>query len=285
MENNIEGVEFEEVPKVELPKKMSYFNVKEALYALFSELEENCGELTDDLDARMKALDIKLEDKMHSIFFIKKEKEQDILMLKDEITRLGTKIKSIDNVIKKVKEIGLDATLEFGKNGKSGNKTLKYPDLSMWTVNRESLVVPEDLSETIRYGLQILQDTVRELEMNSSTEDDNKDGEVFKYSISYSNLTIQEASAIILLLEDDSRLATNASVAIMNTHPDIGVAINTDVIKKRIKYNEQILTEPDLFKKETEEGLEGTDAITTDDDRLKEVFDYKLVIKPSITFK
>ena len=118
-------------------------------------------------------IDIKLEDKMHSIFYIKKEKENDILMLKDEITRLSTKVKSITNVITKVKEIGLDAVLEFGANGKSGNKTLKYPDLSIWTVNRESLVVPEDLSEALGYGKQLTYDGEEELaaidNINAST--------------------------------------------------------------------------------------------------------------------
>ena len=252
MENdNIGGIEFEAIPKVQLPKKMSYFNVKEAYYALFSELEENCGELTDDLDARIKELDIKLEDKMHSIFFIKKEKENDILMLKDEITRLGTKVKSIDTVIKKVKEIGLDAVLEFGANGKSGNKTLKYPDLSIWTVNRESLVVPEDLSEAMKYGRDLLLEGEEELAL--------QDGCMFEYTLKLEHLCVDCVKAIRGAIETVHTM----------TDEDILVNIKTDIIKERIRDNKLLSEE-----------------LTIDEQRpLSNVFEYQLVTKPSVTFK
>jgi len=253
MENdNIGGIEFEAIPKVQLPKKMSYFNVKEAYYALFSELEENCGELTDDLDARIKELDIKLEDKMHSIFFIKKEKENDILMLNDEITRLGTNVKSIDIVIKKVKEIGLDAVLEFGANGKSGNKTLKYPDLSIWTVNRESLVVPEDLSEALAYGRNLLLEGEEELAL--------QDGKLFKYTIHLPELCVDCVKAISTAIK---------TVHIMKDE-DIQININTDEIKDRIRINKQLAIEHPMFEDEIKD---------------KHVLEYQLVTKPSVTFK
>ena len=248
------SIEFEEVPKVQLPKKMSYFNVKEAYYTLFSELEDNMGELTDDLEARIKELDIKLEDKMHSIFFIKKEKENDILMLKDEVTRLTGKVKSITNVISKVKEIGLDAVLEFGANGKSGNKTLKYPDLSIWTVNRESLVVPEDLSSAIGYGRQLLFEGEEELAA--------KDGKLFNYTINLSELCVDCIKAI--------------GNAIRTVHifkdEDIVVSINTNEIKERIRYNREIENPAELFPEDT--------IITP-----KNVLEYQLITKPSVTFK
>jgi len=252
MENDsVGGVEFEAIPKVQLPKKMSYFNVKEAYYALFSELEDNMGELTDDLEARIKELDIKLEDKMHSIFFIKKEKENDILMLKDEITRLGTKVKSIDTVIKKVKEIGLDAVLEFGANGKSGNKTLKYPDLSIWTVNRESLVIPENLSEAMAYGKNLLLDGEEELAAI--------DGKLFKYTFTVDDLCPDGLKEIIKLVETVRKIADD----------NVKVAINTDEVKERIKYNREVES-PTIF-----------DEVIV----LKNVLDYQLVTKPSVTFK
>jgi len=251
MENNLEGVEFEAIPKVQLPKKMSYFNVKEAYYALFSELEDNMGELTDDLETRIKELDIKLEDKMHSIFFIKKEKENDILMLKDEVTRLTGKIKSITNVISKVKEIGLDAVLEFGANGKSGNKTLKYPDLSIWTVNRESLVVPENLSDVMVYGKNLLLEGEEELAL--------QDGCLFEYTLKLEHLCVDCVKAISGAIK---------TVHIMKDE-DILVNIKTDIIKERIRDNK--------FKNEDLRFDDGEDA--------KNVLEYELVIKPSVTFK
>ena len=264
-------IEFEEVPKVQLPKKMSYFNVKEAYYALFSELEDNMGELTDDLEARIKELDIKLEDKMHSIFFIKKEKENDILMLKDEVTRLTGKVKSITNVISKVKEIGLDAVLEFGANGKSGNKTLKYPDLSIWTVNRESLVVPENLSDAIAYGKDLLLEGEEELA--------TKDGKLFKYTITISDLCPTCTKDIIKAIE------TVHAVYLEN----VTLTINIDEVKERIRYNQQLLDNPTLFDEEpgTSEEVSNEDItdVEFEDTRLKNVLDYKLITKPSVTFK
>lgn len=205
-------------------KKLSYFNIKEAFYALFNELEENDGELTEEIQVEFASLELSLEDKMHSLFYIKKEKEAAKAMLSDEIKRLTVKVKSLDKVIERVKAMALDATIEFGKTGKTGNKSLKYEDLSIYTVNKETLIEPDDSKSFMDMAKYLLEADLFE-------DGDEIEAELFEFSCALKKMSLKKAKLLQNLFPIETIIPS----------------VNKDEMEKRIKSNKELTKQGSLF--------------------------------------
>lgn len=124
--------------------KQSLFAIESRYQAIIEELENNGGELTDELAEELAITEQDLTNKLDSYRKAMQilEGEQDTI--KVEIERLRGISKTKDNTIKRLKTSALDAVLRFGDVGKSGNKTIVLPDCKFFTVNTKSVQLDEN---------------------------------------------------------------------------------------------------------------------------------------------
>lgn len=104
----------------------SIFNIQQDLYSIFSNIEENEGELTPELE---EALTIKREEfstKIQGYVAFIKQLELDNKGIKEEIARLKDLQKSKERTIDNLKKIMAMAINAFGDTNKSGTKFLDY---------------------------------------------------------------------------------------------------------------------------------------------------------------
>jgi hypothetical protein len=130
---------------------MNLFNISEEYLKLIDEIEFQDGVLEEDQVKQLEIIESELESKLHAYYYIIKQKEAEMALLKDERDRLSTLTKSKENLISRLKESVLAAVTLFGEDGKSGNKKIKYHDLSLYTVNKSSVHVDEDIFEELDY--------------------------------------------------------------------------------------------------------------------------------------
>lgn len=126
--------------------KKSIFTLGEEYLNCLYELEENGGELTDDINDRLNINKDELENKINNycdyINLLKKESE----FLEDKIKELKSKIKSKENTTDRIKEyikLAINTWGEIPKNSK--NKNIKTLEHSVTFVNKPKLVVNDEI--------------------------------------------------------------------------------------------------------------------------------------------
>lgn len=122
----------------------SIFNIQQDLYAIFSSIEENEGELTPELE---EALTIKREEfntKIQGYVAFIKQLELDNKGIKEEIARLKDLQKSKEKTIDNLKKIMAMAINDFGDTNKSGTKFLDYGTGKVSIRKSDSIEVDEE---------------------------------------------------------------------------------------------------------------------------------------------
>lgn len=122
----------------------SIFNIQQDLYAIFSSIEENEGEITPDLE---EALTIKREEfntKIQGYVAFIKQLELDNKGIKEEIARLKDLQKSKEKTIDNLKKIMAMAINDFGDTNKSGTKFLDYGTGKVSIRKSDSIEVDEE---------------------------------------------------------------------------------------------------------------------------------------------
>lgn len=122
----------------------SIFNIQQDLYAIFSSIEENEGELTPELE---EALTIKREEfntKIQGYVAFIKQLELDNKGIKEEIVRLKDLQKSKEKTIDNLKKIMAMAINDFGDTNKSGTKFLDYGTGKVSIRKSDSIEVDEE---------------------------------------------------------------------------------------------------------------------------------------------
>lgn len=129
----------------------SLFEITSDLRLILNELEENGGELTEELAS---ALDItqdnfrnKIEDYCQVITMYNSEVE----CCKQEKDRVNTIQKTKKNIIERLKLKLLDAVKEFGDTGKSGNKIVELPTRKLYTKSIDSVEENENRKGKLAY--------------------------------------------------------------------------------------------------------------------------------------
>ena len=122
-----------------------YVKLLDALESVIDNLGED--ELLEEIaEDTIKELEIKEEevrDKMEAYYYFIKQQEGDIQLLKDEQARLGDKIKTKENIIKRLKDNVNNALKLFGTKTDKGNYKLKTDKLSIWNVFHKPVVLDE----------------------------------------------------------------------------------------------------------------------------------------------
>lgn len=119
------------------------FQIQHELKAIFDEIEENDGEVTDDLYQQLLITKENLEEKLTNYVKVIKHWEGDVATCKAEAKRLGEVAKVRENKVERFKNIVLGAVEQFGVEGKT-NKFIELPTMRLSTRGTESVNIDEE---------------------------------------------------------------------------------------------------------------------------------------------
>lgn len=105
---------------------MNIFQIKQELLSIFDELEENGGELTEELASQLKITQESFRNKIESYANVIKSINADIDAIDVESKRLASLKKSKQSVVNRLNNIMIDAIEMFGDTSKSGSKFIDY---------------------------------------------------------------------------------------------------------------------------------------------------------------
>ena len=125
------------------------FGIAQKYDYLVSQIEENDGEITEEIAEELAIAESELEDKLRAYRQIIDAQKANIAYNKDEIKRLRDRNTSFDKIAGKLKSSVVDALHIFGQVGKSGNYSLKFPDFTVYTKESESVSLNENALDPI----------------------------------------------------------------------------------------------------------------------------------------
>lgn len=121
----------------------SLFSISNELRKVIEDIEIQDGEITpeqeEDLIIGEANLKEKLEHYRKAILILQYQEQ----LAADEIKRLQSAKKTKDNIVNRLKTNILNAVLEFGECGKSGNKVIECETSKFFTANTKSVVLDE----------------------------------------------------------------------------------------------------------------------------------------------
>lgn len=125
------------------------YDIADDYISVIAEIENNEGEITEDLEKRLQITEDELEEKLRAYRSVIKQNESFVDYNKDEIKRLRDRNKSFDNTKEKLCKYIIPALHMFGKQTASGNFSVKYPDFSVSTRLSESVSLNPDKVQTL----------------------------------------------------------------------------------------------------------------------------------------
>ena len=125
------------------------YEIADDYIAVIAEIENNDGELTEDLETRLQIAEDDLEEKLRAYRSVIKQNESFVDYNKDEIKRLRDRNKSFDNTKERLCKYIIPALHMFGNQTASGNFSIKYPDFSVSTRLSENVSVNPDKVQTL----------------------------------------------------------------------------------------------------------------------------------------
>ena len=121
----------------------SLFSISNDLRNVIEEIEIQGGEITPEQEEDLIISEANLKEKLEhyrKAILILEYQEQ---LAYNEIKRLQSAKKTKDNIVNKLKTSVLNAVLEFGECGKSGNKVIECETSKFFTTNTKSVVLDE----------------------------------------------------------------------------------------------------------------------------------------------
>lgn len=121
----------------------SLFSISNELRKVIEDIEIQDGEITPEQEEDLIIGEANLKEKLEhyrKAMLILQYQEQ---LAADEIKRLQSAKKTKDNIVNRLKTSILNAVLEFGEYGKSGNKVIECETSKFFTANTKSVVLDE----------------------------------------------------------------------------------------------------------------------------------------------
>lgn len=121
----------------------SLFSISNDLRKIIEDIEIQGGEITPEQEEDLIISEANLKEKLEhyrKAILILEYQEQ---LAYDEIKRLQSAKKTKDNIVNRLKTNVLNAVLEFGECGKSGNKVIECETSKFFTANTKSVVLDE----------------------------------------------------------------------------------------------------------------------------------------------
>ena len=122
----------------------SIYNIQQELFDIFEQIEENDGELTPELEEKLKISQDKFKDKINSYTCVIRQLENDLNAIKEEKVRLDAIKKSKEKTIERLKQVMVEAIQMFGDTSKSGTKFIDYGTGKVSLRKSESIELNDD---------------------------------------------------------------------------------------------------------------------------------------------
>ena len=122
----------------------SLFSISNDLKRILEDIEIQDGEITPEQEEDLIISEANLKEKLEhyrKAILILQYQEQ---LAADEIKRLQSVKKTKDNIVNRLKNNVLNAVLEFGECGKSGNKVIECETSKFFTTKTKSVVIDEN---------------------------------------------------------------------------------------------------------------------------------------------
>lgn len=123
--------------------EQSIFNIEADLEAIFMELEDNGGELTPEIEEKLKITQENFENKVSKYVKAIRYYEDNVSILKGRKKGIDDLLKVRENRAKRLRTIITDAVTRYGVKGKSGNNVLELWDAKLFTRNTEFVELDE----------------------------------------------------------------------------------------------------------------------------------------------
>lgn len=148
--------------------KQSLFSINAELEDIFLEIEENGGEVTEELLQKLAITEENLKTKLDGYRKAYSALMSDVEVCKKEKTRIDGIIKVRNNNAERLKNAMHEAVSAYGELGKSGNRVINLPDSKLYTKTSKAC----DINE--RYALvfkDLVIENLRELYNNDMLSD------------------------------------------------------------------------------------------------------------------
>jgi len=111
--------------------------------------QEEFDALLNSVTKDIEKTDEEAKEKIKAYYYVIKMKQSEIELVKDEIKRLDAKNKSKELLIKKLKNRVNEALETFGETGKTGNKKITMPDLTVFNVYHKPVIITDNFNDTL----------------------------------------------------------------------------------------------------------------------------------------
>ena len=126
------------------------FEIEKDLLELFDELEENCGELTPELEEKLAITQDQFKNKVEDYSYVIKSLDYDMKAIKEEQARLKTLYDKKERTVNKLKQIIIEAVNTFGDTKKSGVKYFDYGTGEVSIRKSEAVEINNNLVDYVR---------------------------------------------------------------------------------------------------------------------------------------
>ena len=128
---------------------MNIWQIQQELLSIFDELEENGGELTEELEQQLAISQEDFRAKVESYTNVIKSIKTDIAAIDQESKRLAELKKSKTAVIDRLSKVIIEAVNKFGDTTKNGGKFFDYGTGKVTIRNSQKVELDEDKIEAI----------------------------------------------------------------------------------------------------------------------------------------
>ena len=128
---------------------MNIWQIQQELLSIFDELEENGGELTEELESQLTISKEDFRSKVENYTNIIKSIKADIAAIDEETKRLAVLKKSKNSLIDRLSKVIINAVETFGETTKTGSKFFDYGTGKVSVRNSQKVVLNDDKIEAI----------------------------------------------------------------------------------------------------------------------------------------
>lgn len=140
---------------------MNIYQIKQELLAIFNELEENGGELTEELETQLAITQESFKDKIKDYTNVIKSLNTDIDSIKVEQKRLKDLADKKQKVIDKLKSIMINAIETFGETKKSGVPYVDYGTGEVSIRRSKAVDVDSEILKEIGPAVKVITENTR----------------------------------------------------------------------------------------------------------------------------
>lgn len=121
----------------------SLYNIQEDILRIFNEVENNDGEITEELYNDLCIKQEELANKLDNYIKAIKEWQKDAEYCKSEKKSINARQNVYNNRVEKLKKAVLNAVMNFGEEGKT-NKFIELPTCRIFTRASKSTIIDEE---------------------------------------------------------------------------------------------------------------------------------------------